>query len=49
MIEQVNHISFLGILIDDKYKCNWNYNINYIRSQLSRSIASINQIKINYI
>ena len=29
IIEQVNHLSFLGIIIDDK--CNWNYHINYIR------------------
>ena len=33
-IEQVNHLSFLGIIIDDK--CNWNYHINYIRTKLSR-------------
>ena len=43
IIEQVNHLSFLGIIIDDK--CNWNYHINYIRSKLSRSIAIINKIK----
>ena len=41
MIEKVNHLSFLGILIDDK--CNWNYHINYIRAKLSRSIAIINK------
>ena len=43
IIEQVNHLSFLGILINDKY--NWNYHINYIRAKLSRSIAIINKIK----
>ena len=43
IIEQVNHLSFLGIIIDDK--CNWNYHINYIRTKLSRSIAIINKIK----
>ena len=42
MIEQVNNLSFLGILID--FKCNWNYHINYIRAKLSRSIAIINKI-----
>ena len=39
IIEQVNHLSFLGIIIDDK--CNWNYHINYIRTKLSRYIAII--------
>ena len=43
IIEQVNHVSFLGILIDDKY--NWNYHINYIRAKQSRSIDIINKIK----
>ena len=43
IIEQVNHLSFLGIIIDDK--CNCNYHINYIRTKLSRSIAIINKIK----
>ena len=39
----MNHLSFLGIIIDDK--CNWNYHINYIRTTLSRSIDIINKIK----
>ena len=43
MIEQVNHLSLLGILIDDK--CNWNYHINYIRAKLRRSHSIINKIK----
>ena len=41
----MNHLTFLGILID--YKCNWNYHINYIIAKLSRSIAIINKIKNN--
>ena len=40
---QVNHLSFLGILSDDK--CNLNYHINYIGAKLSRSITIINKIK----
>ena len=40
LIEQVNHSSFLGILIDDK--CNLNYHINYIREKL---YAIINKIQ----
>ena len=36
IIDQVNHLSFLSVLIDDT--CNWNYHINYIRTNLSRSI-----------
>ena len=48
IIKQVNHLSFLCIIIDDKF--NWNYHINYIRTKLSilsiyRSIAIINKIK----
>ena len=43
MTEQVNHLSFLRILIGDK--CNWNYYINDIRLKQSRSIAIINKIK----
>ena len=39
----MNHLSFLGIIIDDK--CNWNYHINYIRTTLSKSIDIINKIK----
>ena len=39
----MNHVSFLGIILDDK--CNWNYHINYIRTKKSRSIAIINKIK----
>ena len=33
---------FFDILIDDK--CNWNYQINYVRLKLTRSIAIINKI-----
>ena len=44
MIEQVNHLSFLDVLIDNKYS-NCNYNLNYIRGKLSRIITIINKIK----
>ena len=39
----MNHLSFLGILIDDI--CSWNYHINNINAKLSRSIAIIYKIK----
>ena len=45
IIEQVNHVSCIGIIIDDKFN-GWNYHINYFRTKLSRSIAII--IKIKY-
>ena len=47
MIEQLNHVSFLGILPDDKY--NLNYHINDIRTKLSRSITIKIKYKINYL
>ena len=43
MVDNVNNVSFLGILIDNKY--NWDYHISYIRVTLSRSIYIINKIK----